>query len=368
MATYNSQMFFLGNFADMDTNESNTATENAGAILGNYANPVLASVTVNDLNDDNAIRDNELGNTAGETLDYDVGGGPQAQFIDSTNVYTVRLLLGDGSTADITATSIQTENGDVFLTDFVNDGSFDNRNIQSFELLSVMGTDYAGFISDSSVDNTSVVCLLSGTRICTAEGPMAVETLIAGTQVRTLDHGYVPLTGVISYPIGPRERNWPVYFERSALCPGLPQQALALSPQHRLLCASAVAARMFGTDEVFVSAKQFHDIGRAARRPPDPHARYWHLLTARHEIVFAEGYPVETFLPGKVALAVLGAHGATAAVADQLTRQGSKVAPARLVPSNARQRQLLRRITKNKGNFWDGRRHGKTGRFAEAGA
>lgn len=36
MPVFNSQMFFLGNFADMDTNESNGDTENAAAILGSH--------------------------------------------------------------------------------------------------------------------------------------------------------------------------------------------------------------------------------------------------------------------------------------------------------------------------------------------
>ena len=40
MTTYNSQMFYLGNFADMDTNETNSDAENANLISGTYNKPL----------------------------------------------------------------------------------------------------------------------------------------------------------------------------------------------------------------------------------------------------------------------------------------------------------------------------------------
>ena len=56
MPVFNSQMFFLGNFADMDTNESNGDTENAAAILGSYSKPPLITVAVDDIDESEGIR------------------------------------------------------------------------------------------------------------------------------------------------------------------------------------------------------------------------------------------------------------------------------------------------------------------------
>lgn len=138
MATFNSQMFYLGNFAAMDTVESNTEAENPGLILGTYASPELINVTVSDANNDGALSDDEMGTTAGEDISFDVGFGATTQFIDTTLVYNVTVTLGDGSTIGIYGTVIQSQDGNTFLTDYANGGSFDNLSVQSFSLTSLV--------------------------------------------------------------------------------------------------------------------------------------------------------------------------------------------------------------------------------------
>lgn len=353
MAVFNSGMFFLGNFADMDPDETNTVSENSGLVLGTYNFPALVNVTVSDADDGGSIADDEFGTSPGEDVSYDVGAGPVTQFIDSTIVYNVTVELEDGSFIDILATAIQTQNGDVFLTDFANDGSFDNLVVRSFELTSVSEDNYTGFFANSSVDNTRSVCFLTGTLIDTELGQVPVEALVAGDKVRTLDHGYVPLLGVFSSPVGKEPKAQPVVFPAGALSDGLPKRDLHVSPQHRMFCAGRLAERMFDTNEVLISAKFFRDHLPLPEVAPRNSERYWHLICARHEVVFSEGYPTETMLAGDMALQALGATPAgkaAAAVLKQL-RTGRPVHPARPIPKGARQRQFVKRMITNKRDF-----------------
>jgi len=143
MADYYNKMFYLGDFSDMDTNEWNYTTECASDILGAYTQPPLIDVTLYDGTNDGNIMDDDNGAGALESIDFDVGAGTQSSKLDSTNVYNVRVTLGDNSTIDVQATVIQLQTGHVFLTEYANNGTLDNLNIQSVELLSVHDTNYA---------------------------------------------------------------------------------------------------------------------------------------------------------------------------------------------------------------------------------
>lgn len=353
MATYNSQMFYLGNFTDMDTNEAIISNENPKAILGTYASPNLVNVTVQDSNNDNRLDDDELGTTPGEDISYDVGSGPTTQFLDSTSVYVVSVLLADGSTTNIFATAIQTQNGDVFLTDPWNGGSFDNLNVQSFQITRLNNSGYTNFIADSSVDNTAVVCFVGGTKIRTPSGGVAVEHLRAGDQIVTLDHGPVRLRGVFSKPIGRIAKNQPVSITQGALGNGYPRRDLLLSPQHRVMVSSMVAQRMFGQREVLICAKALIGVAGITQRPAPRDQSYYHLICDRHEIVFAFGYPAETFYPGDQAMSTLSTTGAgRQAAASTLHDQRALHQPARFVPEMAQQRKLVQRISKNAQPYW----------------
>ena len=78
-----------------------------------------------------------------------------------------------------------------------------------------------------------------------------------------------------------------------------------VSPQHRLYIGGWAAELACGED-VLVAAKHIAETGRARRLTPDEigpeGVRYWHILFDRHEIVFSEGIPSESFLPGPEAM------------------------------------------------------------------
>lgn len=154
------------------------------------------------------------------------------------------------------------------------------------------------------------ICFAAGTRIATPRGEVPVETLRKGDLVLTLDQGPMPLLLISARRIpaatlakAPRMR--PVRIAAGALGPDLPRRDLLVSPQHRLLIASRIAARMFGQAEVLVAAK--HLIGTPGIEVAGDLAevRYFHLLCARHQIVTADGAPSESLYTGPQALRAL---------------------------------------------------------------
>ena len=110
------QVINLGNFADIDPDETNGVTENVADLLGSYGSldaPLyenLLDMTTTDPNGSGNVDDNDNGNTP-ETVT--IGG--QSVTLDSVQVYNATLTYADGSTANITAVVFQTTTGDTFL-------------------------------------------------------------------------------------------------------------------------------------------------------------------------------------------------------------------------------------------------------------
>ncbi|MDO7707654.1 MAG: hypothetical protein MUQ12_10955, partial [Loktanella sp.] len=89
------QMFYAGNFADMDTFEGNQTNEQPDYVLGTHDDLVVTSVSEVDVDEDGVIYDDEYG--TGDYLRYDLGTGTATTALDSTSLYNADILLGDGS-------------------------------------------------------------------------------------------------------------------------------------------------------------------------------------------------------------------------------------------------------------------------------
>jgi len=146
-----------------------------------------------------------------------------------------------------------------------------------------------------SAENTGVVCFVAGTRIKTADGEIAVEDLLPGDRVLTLDNGYQPLRWVGCSRRPAVGRLAPVRICAGALDN---DRDLSVSPQHRMLLRGWQANLMFGEAEVLVTAKALVN-DRTIRVQEGGEVAYYHILFDRHEIVFAEGAPCESFHPGQ---------------------------------------------------------------------
>lgn len=152
-----------------------------------------------------------------------------------------------------------------------------------------------------SQNDTGIVCFASGTMIETPEGPRAVEDLCAGDLVETQDDGAQPLVWVGAREVRGQGRFAPVRFAPGAIGNA---RTLWLSPQHRVLVRGWRAELLYGADEVLVAACHLIN-DTSIRRDPRARICYHHILFDRHQVVRAEGAPVESLYPGDGALDAL---------------------------------------------------------------
>lgn len=144
-------------------------------------------------------------------------------------------------------------------------------------------------------------CFTLGTLIDTPTGPRPVEELQPSDMVLTRDNGPQPLRWVGRVDLGAdhlarHPEHQPVEIAAGALSPGLPARDLRLSPQHRVLLSGWKAELMFAEDEVLVPATALRNDRGIRTRTAEGGVTYLHLLLDRHEIIFAEGAPVESLL------------------------------------------------------------------------
>ena len=150
----------------------------------------------------------------------------------------------------------------------------------------------------------SVPCFVAGTLIETAIGPRKVERLRPGDEVITQDHGLQPVRWIGRRQVEAKGDLAPIY-----IAPGTfgAHGAVAVSPLHRILVRDSLAELLFGEREVLVAAKDLvndHNI-----RPVEGgYVDYVHLLFDDHQVVFTEGLPSESFLPGPQAKNTLEAR------------------------------------------------------------
>jgi len=165
------------------------------------------------------------------------------------------------------------------------------------------GGDETGQIGDVGFENFeevnfSVICFARGTRIETDRGEIAVEDLAAGDLVRTLDNGLQPIRWIGSTTVPARGALAPIEIRAGALGN---RETLRVSPQHRMLMQGWRVELLFGEAETLVPAKHLLN-DSTIRRIEGGEVEYFHVLFDRHEIVFAEGIPSESFHPGAVGL------------------------------------------------------------------
>lgn len=330
---------YLGNFAEMDTDEGDFDNEVPGVVLGVHSAISIAEIDLNDANDDSVIADDEGG--SGDDLTYDVGGGPTTTPLDSTAIYNAEILLGDGSTITTQVVIIQAANGDVFLSELST--QLDNLNIQSVNLTSADSSNYSGITPGSSIENSAIVCFCPGTMIATPSGERPVEDLDFGDLVLTADHGAQPVIWTNKTHTQFSGRRAPICFPTGSLGHGVPTMPLKVSPQHRVLVSSKIVERMYDTPEVLINAKTLLGIARVRQDPSFLPVTYHHFACQNHEVIFANGAEAETFYPGPEALKTL-----TPDAHQTLMSRRPSSNPARPFAFGKKARLMIERHVKNR--------------------
>ena len=169
------------------------------------------------------------------------------------------------------------------------------------------GTGIDGALSPDD----SLVCLTQGTLLDCERGQRPVEDLAPGDLVVTRDHGLQPVRLILRRTFSgdayrTNRRLWPVCIQTGALGFGLPQRNLRVSQQHRMLYQHIRVPLLFGEDAVFVRAKSLAASMSEVYVDNDADAvTYFHLVLDRHEVIYAEGAPTESFHPGPRGLSAL---------------------------------------------------------------
>lgn len=160
-------------------------------------------------------------------------------------------------------------------------------------------------VSDTAIATvtTTAPCFITGAMIETAAGPRAIEDLKPGDQIVTRDNGLSPLRWIGRRRISAMcDARAPILFRKGTLgC----TRDMRVSPQHRMVISGWRARVLFSTDEVMARAKDLLN-GETIISQPEPEVEYWHLLLDRHEVIYADGAPTESFMPGDEGLTAIG--------------------------------------------------------------
>lgn len=163
--------------------------------------------------------------------------------------------------------------------------------------------------NDSNLDFADAynVCFAQGTMILTDRGEVAIEDLTPGDKVMTRDQGPQAIRWIGRQTMSARmlqanDKLRPIRIRAGALAAGTPATDLIVSPQHRILVRSAIAQRLFGTDEVLVAAKHLLEVEGIEIAQDMPEVTYFHFLLNDHHVVVSNGAQTESLYTGSQAL------------------------------------------------------------------
>jgi len=203
-----------------------------------------------------------------------------------------------------------------------------------------------------------VVCFCAGTLIRTETGNVPIERLKVGDMVQTFDNDLSALhwtghrkIGAKALKADPKLR--PVRVRAGALGQGLPKRDIWVSRQHRILMASRVAKRMFGTQHVLVPAIKLVGMPGIDIDNAIDSVAYHHIAFDRHQVVFAEEAPMESLLLGREAIKSMtwAAQVELRKIFPEMMDADFNPQSARMIPRRKQIAQMLQRHAKNSRQF-----------------
>ncbi|MBV9734931.1 MAG: Hint domain-containing protein [Acidisphaera sp.] len=301
-----------------------------------------------------AIEDESGGNTivftaAGQTLTLPYADLPTGDPADPFGGETPDLLRGfaPGDTLDIalpysTADTLAFEAGSGVLTLSEGPGNY----TQTIDLLgSYAGTFRMQEASDAiaglhgtdiTYEPAEAPCFCEGSRILTPAGEVLVQHLRVGQRVLTASGAAVPIVWLGQRRIDCRrhprpERVLPVRVREGAFGAGLPRRALLLSPDHAI-----------AVDGVLIPVHHLLNGTTIVREAVDD-VRYFHVELPAHDVLLAEGLPVESYLDTGNRAQFANSGAAVTLHADFAAR-GRRNGCARLVQDGPRLRRVQTRL------------------------
>ena len=304
------------NVAALGTITDDGAITGFGTIEGNFTGTGSVQASGGTLDLTNAITSTSVGFDVGAAgsvlkLDSSVAAGVNVNFGSATGVIEIRnlgafaaiingLAEGTGTTptanyvdVNATVTNATLSGNDIILS---NGGS----PIGTLALgASPPGGSFVDWKPDATLGGTDIflsstfVCYGEGTQILTDVGEIPVERIIEGTRVITLQGGeqipqpvvWVGRMRVLLARHKHPEAAAPVRIRRHALADNVPHRDLLVSPEHCLF----IDGKLFVARSLLNGTTIVQDMSL-------PEVTYYHIETARHAIVLAEGLAAETYL------------------------------------------------------------------------
>ncbi|NNE52907.1 MAG: 2,3,4,5-tetrahydropyridine-2,6-carboxylate N-succinyltransferase [Sulfitobacter sp.] len=226
--------------------------------------------------------------------------------VDPNGSQTIDVLANDEANGIGTLSITHINNVPVTAGDIVNLPSGQTVQLNADGTITIVGDgDQEDFnfnysISDGINDDTgfvnatSIPCFVAGTMIATPDGERAVETLLPGDLILTEDDGPQPLRWIGRREVAAEGSFAPVRIRANTFGT---HRDLLVSPLHRVLIRDNLAELLFGEAEVLVAARDLVN-DRSVTRREGGRVTYVHLLFDRHQVVYSQGLPTESFLPG----------------------------------------------------------------------
>ncbi len=227
----------------------------------------------------------------------DAAGNIMPTAINISNTNGTHTVLNDGTTATISAvgSADPAVNGS---------GAADSITVSIpglvygvvIEYSAGVNNYYSGVVAIGPItfSSAALMCFTRGTMIETETGNVAIEDLVAGDMIRTLDNGFQPLSWVGSTVVEGKGSKAPILFRKGTIGN---TEDLLVSPAHRVMIQDWQADLLFGTSELLTSAQSLVNDNTIIRQAVDE-VEYFHILFEAHEIVFSNGAPTESFHPG----------------------------------------------------------------------
>lgn len=307
-------------FADFDFQNDNgqlfpgqngpfSLPNNATATLD--ANAISFSITVEDDDEefDDGFQDDPAGTELNQILTNDVS-------TTDANGNPVNVAAGQVLEVEFTLRATA-PNGDIIDLLFVAAGPGENQGdiffIVSTAPVPTGVTLDIEFLNDGGgTPYEDIICFAAGSMLETPDGQIAVEALTVGDEVTLFDGGAAPVAWIGSKTVTQQRQSFlphlkPVRIKAGALGESQPKTDIWVSPQHRVLLKGAQAEMMFGSDEVLAPAIALCNDSTIFVDHTYGDVEYFHIMFDTHQVVLANGVPMESFYPGPSALKALDA-------------------------------------------------------------
>lgn len=324
------------NLSDVTTGVTVTYTgDEAGTITDGSDTITFSEIELLNLTDQGDIVDASA-DSAGVTIDAGKGDdtitmGSGDDLITGGEGYDQLILTGGGGADTVSDFSVGDDDSDGFYNDqldvsgltggtgpggairawdvSVTDDGFGNAllTFPTGEKLVLQGVAPEQLSTAPQLYSAGIPCFTPNVLLATRRGAVPAGQIRVGDMLQTADNGFQPVIWTGKRTLRPVELALRPHLRPYCVRPGgllRPERPMLLSPQHRLLTGPKAFDRETPFGESFLSAKLLAEIDPNCTLQPVANSpvTYVHLMTERHEVIFAEGIATETFWPGPEAM------------------------------------------------------------------